>query len=257
MELIMLGVDYPHRRGEFCQRITHSFYTVSCFCTPFRYLCGGELLDGDVWDILINPPGSTVYHGPQKEAEEGFRNDWFYIAGEDLGTLLEKYPLPQDTAFSVGRSHPLRKFAEKLNSEFSADRPGREDYINCLITEMIVDTYRAYTEARDTEYSHPVAAIHREILLDPQRARTLGEMAKKSGYSVSRFSEIYVRMYGKSPIIDLIDQRIALAKRLLISGQTSVMGVSEAAGFSSVGYVSRCFKRSTGYTPGEYARTFR
>lgn len=257
MELIMLGVDYPHRRGEFCQKIKHSFYTVSCFCTPFRYYRGGELLDGDMWDIVINPPGSVVYHGPRKEAAEGFRNDWFYIAGEDLGALFEKYSLPTDTAFSVGRSHPLRKFAEKLNAEFHSVHEGREDYINCIITQMIIDTYRAYTEAGNTEDSHPVAAIHREIVMDPQKERTLAEMAKRSGYSVSRFSEIYVKMYGRSPICDLIDQRIALAKRLLISGQASVLGVSEACGFNSVGYFSRCFKKATGISPGEYARRFR
>lgn len=257
MELIMLGVDYPHQKGEFCQKATHSFYTVSCFSTPFRYLRDGVLSEGNVWDIVINPPESVVYHGPRKEAEEGFRNDWFYIAGDDFGRLLEKYPLPTDVAFSIGRSHPLRKFAEKLNAEFHAERSGREDYIDCLITEMLIDTYRAYTEAGNDEYSHPVAAVRREILMDPQRGYTLGEMAKKSGYSVSRFSEIYVKMYGSSPINDLIAQRIALAKKLLISGQTSVMGVSRACGFNSVGYFFRCFKKETGYTPGEYARLFR
>ena len=87
-------------------------FTVCCFATPFVYLCEGEK-----WQILINTPNSTVYHGPQAKAESGFINDWFHITGEDFGILLDKYSLPLNRAFSVGQSYFLRTFGNRLSAE--------------------------------------------------------------------------------------------------------------------------------------------
>ena len=255
MQLEMMGMDYRHKRGEFCKKFVFKHYTVCCFATPFVYLCEDRLCDGEKWQILINTPNSTVYHGPQANAESGFVYDWFYIAGEDFGILLEKYPLPLNRAFSVGKSYFLRKFGNRLSTEFGIQEAGASDIINCIFTEMVIELHRAYNKTVDAQApSDAVCAIKQRILLDPQKRWTLEEMSLLSGYSVSRFCELYRKMYGISPINDVIRARIELAKKLLYSGQATVSMVAEACGFSTINYFSNCFKRVTGQSPAEYAK---
>ncbi len=252
----MMGLDFSHKRGKFCNKAVFDHYTVCCFATPFVYLHEGRLCEGEKWQVLINAPGSTVYHGPQPNADSGFVNDWFYVAGDDFDMLLQKYPLPLNRAFSVGESYFLRKFGNRLLTEFDLQNDGAADIINCIITEMVVELYRAYNKTVAVKTpSDAVSAIRQSILLNPQKKWTLEEMSHLSGYSVSRFCELYGEMYGISPINDVIRVRIELAKKLLYSGQATVSAVADACGFTTVNYFSKCFKKITGQSPTQYMKT--
>lgn len=253
MDIKTLGYNFPHQKGEFCLKRICDFYSVCCFSTPFLYLKDDELIKGNAGDILINPPGVYVYHGPRDDAEEGFINDWFQIVGDDFDELLKKFPLPLNTAFSIGKKDFLRKYAIKLSNEVNGNVTGRKELINCHITEMIIDIYRNYTKANNEDNKiDSIKAVHNEITLNPEKNWSLDEMAKLSGYSVSRFSELYKEYFGLSPINSVIYERIEMAKRLLLSGQASVLSVSEACGFSTVNYFSKCFKNITGCSPTAY-----
>lgn len=257
MKLKNLGVNFTHRKGEFCYKSTNPFYTVCCFSTPFLYLCNGKLCEGEKGDILINSPGHTVYHGPRTDSDEGFVNDWFQIEGDDFTALLRKYQLPLNIAFSVGESYFFRKYANRLLSEYNSEKVGADDIIDCQITQMIIDTHRVYTKENSSDEPYPyIALVRRKIIKNPAKNWTLNDMTEMCGYSTSRFSELYSKLYGTSPMNDVINQRILLAKRLLESGQASVSYVAEACGFNTINYFSKCFKNSTGYSPTKYVNIF-
>lgn len=257
MELKILGVDFPHKKGEFCHKTKYPLYTVCCFSTPFLYLHNQALCEGEAGDILINTPDHIVYHGPREDSKEGFVNDWMHIGGDDFTELLSKYPLPLNTAFNVGEGYFFRKYFNRLLFEYNSQKAGSNDMINSLVTQMIIDTYRAFTKANsfDEPYSD-IAAVRRKIIKNPIKDWSLKEMTEMSGYSASRFSELYRKLYDVSPMNDVINQRITLAKRLLVSGQASVSYVAEACGFNTINYFSKYFKKSTGYTPSEYIKMF-
>ena len=81
MDLKMMGVAFPHPRGSFCPRMAVQHYVVCDFETPFLYERDGMLYEGNRGELLIMEPGQMVYHGPRKDAAEGFVNDWFHIQG--------------------------------------------------------------------------------------------------------------------------------------------------------------------------------
>ena len=89
MELLLSGTDFPHEPGEFSKPKQVSYYGVFCFTTPFVYEKDGDLLRGDAGDLLINPPGSVIHHGPVASSES-FRNHWMHIS-PDFGQLLFVY----------------------------------------------------------------------------------------------------------------------------------------------------------------------
>lgn len=258
MLLKIIGVDTPHEKGKFCRKITRPYYAIHYFSTPFLYLRDGQFYEGKMGDVLINTPNCPVYHGPLPESKEGFVNDWLYIQGDDFEELLNKYPLPLNEAFSIDEHQTFHKYATRLRMEWWARGTlGAKDMINSIITEMIVSTYRNYVKVISfNERCDKIDMVRRKVFENPAKNWTLQEMTEMCGYSTSRFSELYYKRYGCSPINDVINQRIMLAKDLLISNQMSVSQIAESCGFSTVNYFSRCFKKGTGHTPREYIRLF-
>ena len=257
VELIRIGVDFPHKKGEFCQKIKFSNYTICCFLTPFLYQCDDNLLKGQTGDFIINTPHQIVYHGPHPESEVGFVNDWMHVDGDDIGLLLEKYPLPLNEAFHIDEWAILRKYFNNLMSEYNSKLTGSSDMIESIITQMIIALHRAYKKQNIcNEDLHRLSTVRHKINKNPEKKWTLKEMAMIAGYSVSRFSELYKKTYNTSPINDVIEHRISLAKMLLLSGQASISYVADTCGFNTVNYFSKLFKASTGYTPSEYIKNY-
>lgn len=251
-----LGVKAQHKKDEFCKKETFNNYLFCCFYTPFRYLKDGVLEEGKAGDILINTPGEVVYHGPLENSESGFINDWAHIGGEELGQLLNKYPLPLNEAFSVEDPELIHKYFRRLFAEKYPHKVGSEDMLTSMVTQMLIQMRRAYINTRTSDdlYNNKIAEIRREIVENPQYKWDLTEMALRSGYSVSRFCELFTKQYGYPPISFVISERVLLAKKYLLSGQMSVATVAETCGFSSINYFSRIFKKFTGFSPSEFVK---
>lgn len=253
MKLKMVAVNFPHKKGEFCHKTRHPHYTICCFVTPFLYLYNGKLVKGEIGDIVINTPNEIVYHGPRSDSDEGFVNDWMYIEDDDLAELLEKYPVPLNVAFNIGMVPFLKKCFNDLVLEYNSEISGRSDMIKSIITQMVITMHRAYRKQNfQAENYYLIQSVRRAIIKNPERNWSLKMMSEMSGYSVSRFSELYHKLYNISPINDVIAHRISLAKALLLSGQASISYVATACGFKTINYFSKFFKVSTGYSPSEY-----
>ncbi len=255
MELKNIGIDFPHKKGEFTQKMKNSYYTLCCFSTPFLYMCDGQMLEGEAGDILLNTPNTIVFHGPRENSNSGFVNDWLHIEGDDFSRLINKYPIPLNVSFNVGESYFLRKFFNKLMSEYVSKNIGYTDIINTTVTDMVIKIHRAYQKLYSFDDSiKDIAIVRRDIIKNPSKNWTLNELTKLSGYSPSRFCELYKKIYQISPMNDVINQRIILAKRLLESGQASVSYVAQTCGYNTINYFSKQFKEHTGYSPSEYTK---
>jgi len=252
MKLGLFGISFPHAKGEFGIRMVAPHYTLCSFETPFLYEKDGVLLEGQRGDLLIMEPGHIVYHGPRKDAPEGFVNDWVQVTGQDFGELLDRYPLPRNTAFSVDSKQPLRSYLEQLRMEGTQPEMGKQDMIVSILTQMVVSLYRAYEKTHTQQPARSVKTVAEAIAQAPAHDWYLQELAKLSGYSPSRFSELYRAQYGLSPMQDVLSRRIHLAKRYLLSGQSSVDYIAEVCGFKSVSYFCKYFKQVVGCTPSKY-----
>ena len=256
MKVLYFGTDFPHEKGKFCNRAIFSHYVLCCFSTPFSYEVNQELLCGNPGELLLTPPGSVVYHGPQ-EKDEAFVNDWIHVGGDDFHALLEKYPLPENKSFSIGNPNFLKNQLEKLRDEHLLKRAGYEEMINCCLTETVIEMNRLYE--RHHQSHSPMFRIEsaREIFLrHPEKDWSLQDMAQLGGYSVSRFCALYCQRFGCSPKAELLANRMELAKQLLHYSELSITEISERCGFKSIYYFSKYFKETVGMTPSDYAAQF-
>lgn len=252
MRVVYVGVEFPHENGEFCQRISPDLYGLFCFQTPFLYERKGKLLSGKAGELLLTEPGQTVYHGPV-DSKHSFTNDWMYIS-KDLASLLKQYPIPCGISVKIGNPMIVRHAVLKAMEELTRKELGYEQKIHCILTEMIIDLYRAQRNCGSESCIMRIAAIHDQVMQCPEQDWTLEKMAGLCGCSVSHFSWVWSERYGCSPKWELLQKRLDMAEQLLVCSPLSVGEIAERCGFQSIYYFSKCFKKYRGVSPRKFAQ---
>lgn len=101
----------------------------------------------------------------------------------------------------------------------------------------------------------PVPSIRRardRIDADPSARLTLTDLASEVGLSRYQLLRGFARELGLTPHAYILQQRIALARRLIRGGQ-ALAEVAAIAGFYDQSHLTRCFVRQFGVTPSRYA----
>lgn len=83
-------------------------------------------------------------------------------------------------------------------------------------------------------------------------AVTLEEIARSASISRSEAGRCFNTYVGCSPVDALIQHRLQVAHRLIKDTTRSLQEISYSCGFNSVHYFSRQFRKTYGYTPGQY-----
>jgi len=258
MDAVFFDIATHHPPGQFCKRVISPSYFISYFETPVVYELDGELLPCPAGSMQIMEPYCPIYHGPAETETQGFVNDWCYLQGSELQALLNKYPLPRNRPFSVGSQNPLRRYIEKVRKEKSLQSIGYQDQILFLTGQLLVETYRLYLGNQpNSPANRRIESARESIMLQPEKQWTLAEMAQLSGYSPSRFSDLYKKAFGVAPKQDLLNARLQLAEHMLKYTGKSITEISAACGFQSIYYFSRYFKAAMGVSPTEYPESFR
>ena len=86
---------------------------------------------------------------------------------------------------------------------------------------------------------------------------TLEQLAQVHNVSVTQLKRVFGVEVGSGAMAYLAAVRIREAKRMIREGHHSISQIAEAVGFSGIHYFSTAFKKHTGMTPTEYARSIR
>jgi len=220
----------------------------------------GERIDLRGGMMGLTQPG--LLHRGQMDAIRPCRIVWFIVdldAHESkrmrrLGELLRK-------AGNCGKriSPRLKALIAELKEsldEYSVDRNSKIKSLrlSCALDHALSLAAPAFASAEpeEEEAAGPMASIARKLVMQDLRSRVPVErMAKKAGFSVARFAELFKEECGMTPADFALRLRCAKAKELLKDGRTPVTRVAYMLGFSSGQHFSRAFKRYFGFTPSE------
>ena len=113
------------------------------------------------------------------------------------------------------------------------------------------------TEEQVEHIAHPAARMARDLIADrATEPISLAMLAESVGLSRFELTRQFSAAYGMPPHAWQLQMRVDRGKGLLKSS-LSLGEIALELGFSDQAHFNRVFKRSTGYTPGIYAKEFR
>jgi AraC-like DNA-binding protein len=86
---------------------------------------------------------------------------------------------------------------------------------------------------------------------------SLASLSAALGTNVSQIKRVFQEQVGKSMVEYLTALRISQAKRLIREGRLNFSQVAEQVGYDSIYYFSSLFKKRTGMTMSEYAKSIK
>lgn len=185
----------------------------------------------------------------------------FVFEQPSVAHLLAELPglmlLPHDAE----RAPLLAATLQLMMLESRQPRPGAWQVISRLADVLFIQAVRRYCEdshhrpgwlaaLSDARLSPLLHAIQQA----PARRWLLADMASLAGMSRSRFALYFRAVVGDSPASYLTRWRMHQAACLLRDSPLPLVRIAEQTGYDSEVAFSRAFKRTTGYSPGQYRR---
>lgn len=213
----------------------------------------------------ISGNGTTEINGKLYTYKAG--NFAFYKAG----TPHDEYdPVPCDIIwmlfdFDIGgidlaeglffdRDGRLLSVLQKLRGLFLEQKPYSAPLIESCLAEVIVTVAEIQCENEITRDKLNWKKILNYIDTNINEQIDFAAIAKANHYSYDRFRHLFTEHFGMSPYAYLTEQRIAHAKRLLKSSDSSITAIAFDCGFNSSSQFTNIFKKYVNITPKEYRK---
>ncbi len=123
-----------------------------------------------------------------------------------------------------------------------------------MVQKMIEAIENASVKASAKKLTEPVTFAVKELTSRFSQEITLEEVARGAHVTSQYLSKIFKDEMGMTFKTYLTDLRLAQSKVLLQAGELSVKDVAYAIGYNDPNYFVRLFKKTTGFTPGEYQK---
>ena len=151
-----------------------------------------------------------------------------------------------------------------MHQELERKQSGFEAAARAMLVQLLVlvARYRAQlnseAQAADSEELSGKRTLIRDCIRYieehyPEEIR-LDNLADRAYLSPEYFSKVFKRLTSQTPIEFINSVRLDKAKQLLASSSLSVTEIAYRTGFHDGNYFSRLFKKTTGFTPGDYRK---
>lgn len=114
----------------------------------------------------------------------------------------------------------------------------------------------AFVDTRDGNEDERVKLVKEHIAAHYMHDICLQEMADIAHMSAESFSRFFRNKTGRTPNRYLIDYRLGIAARMLLTTRQSVSEIGFACGFNTLSHFNRLFRVSKGCTPSEFREQF-
>ena len=95
------------------------------------------------------------------------------------------------------------------------------------------------------------------VILHPTEKYTPKKMSKMAGLSKQRFSSLFKKNMGKTPMQYIREIRLSMAAKMLLMKNENINDIAYIVGYEDTNYFIREFKSSFGLTPNQYRKAGR
>ena len=130
---------------------------------------------------------------------------------------------------------------------------GPDALVQIALNQMEQNKLQRRTE-RSSPYYAEFAKLREKIYASPAENWSIDAMCKEMILSRGYFQRLYTRCFGISFTQDVINSRIAQAKKLLTHTDQSIAVIAEKSGYDNYVHFMHQFKKNVGITPTDYRR---
>ena len=243
---------FPEGVGfEIKRKAGYPAYTFLHFFTPIEISTKEGTVKSGAHAFIIYEPVFPQWFKSERE----ILHDWMHFDVE-APSFFQEYGIPLNTVFYPKNPEILSEIIRELEVEFYSERNMREALIRLKLEELFIKLGRLLNEDRIPPVSKEILArfkaLREDNFLNLSKNRNAAEMASAVGLSPSRFFTLYKRIFGVSPIDDLINAKISAAQITLFSSDAKMENIAAELGYENITHFIRQFKSRTGKTPSEY-----
>ena len=237
----------------------------------------GKVVDGDQafecepGDLLLFPPGVAHDYGRAPGSPEWFHR-WVYFRPRGFWANWLTWPGQGDgaaagagagTGAGVGRLRladpAVRQEIEELFVQIDAThRGGRrtsEELAINLLERLLIRCHEEAPGYESRSLDARVQSACQFIANNLAHELSLEEIARHVCLSPSRLAHLFREQMGVSIVRWREDQRIILAKHMLLSTGTPISSIGARVGYDDQLYFSRVFRKRVGVSPSEFRRS--
>jgi AraC-like DNA-binding protein len=114
----------------------------------------------------------------------------------------------------------------------------------------------SFVDAKEEHEDDRVRRVKNHIATNYMQDISLKELSELVCMSEDSFSRFFKNKTGRTPNRYLIDYRLGIAARLLLTTKLSVAEIGYSCGFNTLSHFNRLFRESKGCTPSEFRERF-
>ena len=210
-------------------------------------------------DVLLFPPGVPHLYGRAPDSRDWYHR-WVYFRPRGFWATWLQWPMAK--AQRVGRlklrGAPVQQEFESLFASVDAThrggKPTSQELAINLLERLLIRCHEEMPGFRSRPLDPRVEAACQFITNSLTRDLSLDEIARHVCLSPSRLAHLFRSQIGVNIVRWREDQRIILAKHLLLTTTTPVSALAARVGYDDQLYFSRVFRKRVGISPSEFRR---
>ena len=255
VRIINVGCDHRHDADFSIERPEGSGdWLMLLVKTPAVFVTDKGEIGTEAGTIMLYSRGTPQYY----RSDGGvFGNDWFHFMPENTEDeqLLRELDIPFDTPVKLGSLSELTVFVSMMCHEHYSGGLYCTDTCDLLVKlffmKLSEKLHRTADKGMGSSYEK-MSVVRAKIYNDPAYSWTIEGLAHEMNMSRSSFQHSYKKLFGVTPMNDVINARTERAGYLLASTEHSVSRIAQMCGYSSDIHFVRQFRKVTGERPTEY-----
>jgi len=248
---------FPERAGfKIDRKNGYPEYTLLHFINPMDIMVDGKIIRSEPHAFIIYRPNTPQLFFYDKDVV----HDWihFYNIEEEY---FDKIGLKLDTLYYPKNPKFITDITREMESSFFGEEQNKDEFLDIKLRELFIkvvkDVNSENTPTLCKNHLIEMQDLRKNMFLHIDQEWNVKKMANMVSVSESRFYSIYKKVFGISPLNDLIQAKIDNAKNKLLYEDCSIEQIAYSLCYNNVTHFIRQFKKSTGVSPNAYRKSNR